>query len=259
MESISYSDAIGLLNYDPMRHLPLIKHACSLKDKARYYKIESESALLVGMNFPHTLTHHDSQLYSDSISINIVSGTYDDGINQYLGALSSGKHVFKSEIDLHKSNHPFHQVKQFYSFTKDEKIPIENCDALFPEKIDFKYESLFSNISYSVSDINDSIENGAKVIVIMKNNIPVTGCIVFQIYNNIWEIGAVATIPEFRKQGLASAIVSIANNYILEHSCIPRYHVESTNTASLGLARKLGFRDFLNFRHYEIQIDADDI
>jgi len=66
----------------------------------------------------------------------------------------------------------------------------------------------------------------------------------------VWEIGGVATEPEFRRRRLAAAVVHVGVNHLLSLDRLPRYQVAARNQASVQLARSAGLQEFIRIEHY---------
>ena len=60
--------------------------------------------------------------------------------------------------------------------------------------------------------------------------------------SEVGDVGAVYTVPEHRRQGLASACVSAVARAVLDSGRLPVYRVAQSNVASQCTARRAGFR-----------------
>jgi RimJ/RimL family protein N-acetyltransferase len=78
----------------------------------------------------------------------------------------------------------------------------------------------------------------------------VSGCLAFHIHDQIWEIGAVFTIPEAQGQGFAKRLVSTALAELESRDLTPRYQVLDDNTASIRLAESVGLKPFVTLTHW---------
>jgi RimJ/RimL family protein N-acetyltransferase len=93
-------------------------------------------------------------------------------------------------------------------------------------------------------------QHQAFVCTLEQRNRMVSGCLAFQIHNQIWEIGAVLTVPEARGQGFAKRVVSTALAALESRGLTPRYQVLDDNTASIRLAESVGLEPFVTLTHW---------
>ena len=54
-------------------------------------------------------------------------------------------------------------------------------------------------------------------------------------------VGMLEVLPEYRRQGAATALMAAMVNFCLERGCVPFSQIFAGNEASLGLHRKMGF------------------
>jgi hypothetical protein len=245
MKKITYQQCIGLLEQNVLLNIILLKHASSLKDTAQYFQINS----LIGISFKPKQMQHDRVLYPDYDTISILSNTND--IDTYLETLTPGAHILK--VNGFLPNKSFNILQSFKSLTTQNKVIIKYSNEIHHE-INIKtnhYKYLFGLINYSIDDIHNMIVNNAAYVLSIKDNdVPVCSCMVYQVLNNIWEIGALSTAEDHRRQHLAESLVSYATNDLLLQKRIPRYHVNINNQASYHLALKCGYEPFIHFNHY---------
>jgi GNAT superfamily N-acetyltransferase len=92
--------------------------------------------------------------------------------------------------------------------------------------------------------------NGATCFTIYEADQVVCTCLVYQNFDNIWEIGGVHTVELARRRGYAKLVVQAALHTLLAQGRIPRYLVSAMNTPSIQLAECLGMQPCLRFEHY---------
>jgi RimJ/RimL family protein N-acetyltransferase len=93
-------------------------------------------------------------------------------------------------------------------------------------------------------------QHQAFVCMLERHNRMVSGCLAFQIHDQIWEIGAVFTIPGAQGRGFAKRVVSTALAALESRSLIPRYQVLDDNTTSIRLAESVGLEPFVTLTHW---------
>lgn len=242
---MTYNDCITILEKDELVNIVLLKHALCLRDAAHYFQIDSSIAI----RFRPGQMPHDRVLYPDYATITIVSET--TRIPDFLLTLERGKHVIK--VNGFLPDPTFRLMQSFASLTTKHIISNKHDYSITHEtNVDSDhYKYLFGLIQYSIDDVKNMIDsNSAYVLSIKINEIPACSCIVYQVYDRVWEIGALSTAENSRRQHLAEALVSYATNHLLLSNRIPRYHVNMSNLASYRLAVKCGYEPFLHFNHY---------
>ena len=192
---------------------------------------------------------HDRVLYPDYDMITILTNT--NNINNYLETLNLGSYILKVNGFLPYND--FNLLQSFKSLTTQNNVIINDGYQVHHET-NIKtnhYKYLFGLINYSLEDIHNMItHNSAYVISIKDNDIPICSCMIYQVFNNVWEIGALSTAEDHRRHHLAETLVSYATNELLFQKRIPRYHVNMKNQASYQLALKCGYEPFIHFNHY---------
>ncbi len=85
------------------------------------------------------------------------------------------------------------------------------------------------------------------------NGLPACACLTFPNHGRVWEIGAVHTVEEQRRRGLARKVVSSALAHLLSMDFIPRYQAAETNSASIRLAEAIGLKEIVRLEHYRYE------
>jgi len=250
MLEVNIDTVINKLEQNTLNNIILLKHVFQLQNKAKYVSCSD----FVGMQFNPNDMQHDRKLYSDFKTINILSSDNENYVNKYIELLPIGKNILKTNGFINQKE--FTLLRSFQSLTINHSILKQIKNNIHYESIINinKYESLFGLINYKVQDIEELIKNCSAFILSIKDkDVPVASCIIYQVYKNIWEIGALSTLVEFRRHHLAEELVIYATNLIISKHQIPRYHVNTENIASLNLAIKCGYSSFIDFNHYSYE------
>lgn len=109
---------------------------------------------------------------------------------------------------------------------------------------------LYRANGYTDSELQHYFAGGAQAFTLFEGDTPVCTCMVYQNFDTIWEVGGLHTLPAARRRGYARRVVETALTVLAERELMPRYLVDSTNTASVRLAESLGLQIALNFEHY---------
>ena len=248
MKEIDIEKAIPLLELNTLNNIVLLKHVSQLQNNAKYISYND----FIGIQFNPIKMQHDRKVYSDYVTINILSSDNVDYVKKYIELLPKGKHILK--INGFLNNHKeCTLLRSFQSLTINESITKTIENKIYHESVEniINYKTLFGLINYKIKDIEELINNCSAFILSIKvTDKPVASCIIYQVYKNIWEIGALSTLVEFRRKHFAEELVIYATNLIISRQQIPRYHVNIENSASLNLAIKCGYTPFINFNHY---------
>ena len=195
---------------------------------------------------------HDRKLYNNAKLITIISESNE--IEVFFKNLPNGLNILK--VNGFLPNDKFQLINSFKSLTSTKLVEnVKNCIVNKEENIFTDgYEYIFGLINYTVNDIVEMINNNsAYVLSIKEKQIPISSCLVYHVYKNIWEIAALSTHENYRRKHIGESLVKFATNKLLKEQLIPRYHVHTKNIASYNLAIKCGYEPFLSFNHYKYE------
>ena len=85
-------------------------------------------------------------------------------------------------------------------------------------------------------------DSGYTYCGIIENGVVASIAAVWTYSESAWEVAAVATMPSYRRQGLATAVVSFVTEHILKHGRLATCHTRHDNTAMRRTAEGVGFR-----------------
>lgn len=247
--------ALEYFERNPLQNIPALKvlELYPTQTSAFFADIEGESGALV-FHSP-SVTSYDRKTYRDCSAVAMLSADGPKATHTLLSQLPSLPVLFKIGGNLEKSlldkQFELEQVQHFYSYTIETPIP---------EAVGFKIElfdqpreaaiKLWMAQHHSRQEIHQRFKSGSAFGVSVDiEDQTAASCYVFQIHPQILEIGGLYTLPEFRGRGLGDALVRRAINEILGRGKKPRYHVHSSNTASIRLAERVGLRRFFTLEH----------
>jgi RimJ/RimL family protein N-acetyltransferase len=112
-------------------------------------------------------------------------------------------------------------------------------------EVDSKLFSDFEkrNSKQDIDDVEVDLENEAIFGFIHENSLECAGDYYLWSNSNIADIG-VLTVPSWRGRGLASKVVESLCRHALAQGRIPQYRCQLDNTASIGVANRLGFQRY---------------
>ena len=105
-----------------------------------------------------------------------------------------------------------------------------------------------------IANVWDYWKEEGNLLVVHQNNSPVAVCHVsiFTQTNQVW-IEGIRVNSNFRRKGYATHLVREAENISKKSNCLIAYMlIESTNTASLELAKKLKYENFETWNFYSL-------
>jgi len=103
-----------------------------------------------------------------------------------------------------------------------------------------KIEDICFSVPWSEKSIEESLKNPCSHFYIAKDGNSALGYIGIQIFSGEGYVTNVATLPEYRKQGIAQALVNRALENEMEFLTL---EVRKGNTPAISLYKKLGFTD----------------
>lgn len=242
-----------------MGNLVFLKLIKQFGDDAHVHGILSDQGSAVLLTIETSLSHYLSSLYPETkvgvfISTNkpeLLPPYFDDlkGKTPFLLAVRSDDNVQKEAekvfaIELQRSN---------LSLTisdSDFVYAIPNSNVTMKQGIDQTVRPFFFENGYSDAELSQLESWGGKTFIYETEGLPVSACFIYPNYQNIWEVAGVRTPEEFRGKGYAKEVVKTALRYIIDNGYVPRYQLESSNLASLKLAKSIGMKTFLQLDHY---------
>jgi predicted GNAT family acetyltransferase len=160
--------------------------------------------------------------------------------------------------DVFQAAFPLHYARTLVSYTAPHIADATNApvnwerdgDVNVSESPDEAVITFYLANGYSRDEIQHYFASGAFAFSLYEQNEPVCACMAYQNFDDIWEVGGVHTQPQARRRGYARRVVQTALAVLAEQHRIPRYLVDSKNTASAQLAESLGLQACLHFEHY---------
>jgi RimJ/RimL family protein N-acetyltransferase len=148
----------------------------------------------------------------------------------------------------------FNLVNSFHSYSNNPQVH-EPVQPDFPaveqhSHYDDEAAALFAASGYVAEEFRLHLERGAQWFAIREDKRIASFCLAFQIFADIWEIGGVLTLREYRRKGFAKAIVSAALEFLNAVKLVPRYQFRNWNSASRSLAESLGLKPRVIVDHY---------
>jgi len=129
---------------------------------------------------------------------------------------------------------------------------IEPSPIIVGERLDAAARGLFAQTIYDAAELEKYFANGARWFGRRVGERLVSGCFVFENFGPVWEVAGVFTEAAWRRQGLAAEVVRAAIEHLLERGLQPRYQVETSNVASVELARSLDLTEFIVVEHFVV-------
>ena len=140
-------------------------------------------------------------------------------------------------------------VRRFFWYSSDSSVPVRE-GAQMGESYDDRIDEVL-RANQVTDDYRASMRQSRhRYVWFLDGDLIASFCYLQQNWEHIWEISGVFTRPEYRGQGLGTVVVSTAQNWLVTKKLTSRYYVESTNHASIALARGVGLRPILETLHF---------
>ncbi|HMQ53233.1 MAG TPA: GNAT family N-acetyltransferase [Anaerolineae bacterium] len=245
------------LNRDPLKHIIHLKTLMTYPHDIETFYIahgEVEGVLLL---LPTVISPYDLQTYPGSQYLALPAANDLAVSRQILDHVPSHVPVVFKFIDslvqaAAMERFKLERVGAFHSYTSSPGATYQaGDDVVVSPRLDARLLPLYSYNGYDPIFVQSHFAaRRAFSCTIYDLAEPVSTCLVYQNYDNIWEIGAVYTQPGYRARGLATQVVVAALDQLLVDNCIPRYQIFEQNIASQGLAEAIGLRRFLTVTHF---------
>lgn len=226
------------------------------EDCIEYRLFEQGNSWGIVLLLPVASSSFDTKMYPEAKYVVYLASSDEQIVPHLLTEIPNDKDmVFKLHKPIFKDavekQFPLIWNRTYLSYTCQSLNDYEdNPDIIKSDCIDESLLPLWAKNGYSRYDIENYFAKGARSFSIYKDNLPISTCLIFYNGYNIWEVGAVHTIENFRGNGYAKKVVRAALNEILKAGNVPKYQVVHYNLPSIKLAESLGMELFLKLEHY---------
>ena len=249
--------ALTYLRQRPMQHLVHLKYLHLYGDQVACQYFELGPAVLLS----HTpaLTPWDAVQYPAANAILLPTAADEAAAERLADAVMQQfalPLVFKfcEPFSKHTLSKRFvlEPTRMLLSFTSPSDMQVQRDEAVvMADHIPPELQPLFLDNGYSVDELERYAQTGVLTFALYADQQPVCVGMAYQNFDPVWEIGGLRTIESARRKGYARRVVQTALSTLLSQGRIPRYQVESGNTASITLAESLGMQVCLKFEHYQ--------
>lgn len=254
-ERTSVQDVADDLARDPLRNIVLLKQLLAYRKQVRVRQVSGPEGMATLVELDTAFSLWDRQVYPKADITAFVSSDHPKLIVPLIAHLPRGAGiVFKlcQEADVVPVQTQFSIERRtaFMSFTA--------AGSFVPDS-DVRTTSVPSEAAYQLFESQGHdrgwlepllVAGKAFACVLEHDGLPLSACLAFENYSQIWEVGGVVTIASRRKRGLGARVVRTALARLSEDGLVPRYQVEEHNEASIGLARSVSLTPFLTITHY---------
>jgi predicted GNAT family acetyltransferase len=267
--SDSREDIVEFLKRDVLRNIILLKMLAAYPNDIRAFTCEdgavsgaNKSVLLL---LPTRASPFDRKMYPNTEFVVMFSAVQPEAvtsltallIEQLLAHLPNEcglvfKFIDEGQREIVRQRLALRRATAFRSFTArpgSRYAPIEGVQ-ISDQVLPGCYE-LYARQGYERAEIAEYFgTRQGRSFAIYEGSAPVAACMTFPNYANVYEIGAVHTLPEKRRHGLAQRVVITALSVVLQNGWIPRYQVHEDNLPSINLAQSIGLEQFVMVEHW---------
>jgi GNAT superfamily N-acetyltransferase len=254
--------AIALLERDPLRYVVTLKMLAHFRAQMELRLLEDDRGWALLALLPTSAFEYDARHYADVPHAVLVNGSSDDALLALLAELPQTGFVLKTGDAIvqrfARTQFGLAPVRSFASFTvsscsADGAEPVGELDAVDSGSLDAQALELFTQTIYDEAELQKYFAQGAHWFGLREGGRLVSGCFVFENFGTVWEVAGVFTRVSHRRRGLGAQVVRAALVDLLARGRQPRYQVETSNFASLELARRIGSSEFIRIEHFVVR------
>jgi ribosomal protein S18 acetylase RimI-like enzyme len=252
---IPIADLIDELAREPLRHIVLLKHLLAYPRHVTAHRVAGAKGAATLIVLDTSVSSYDRQAYPRAAVAALVSSDHPELTASLLSAVPRGVGiVFKlsRDADLAPIEAQFAVERRtaFVSFTSAGTSALAIGVAVTSTPGDAAFR-LFASQDHDRAWLEPLLRSGkAFACVLERDGDAQAACFAFENHGPVWEVGGVVTAPSQRRQGLGARVVRTALAELAARRLQPRYQVEESNVASIGLARAVGLTPFLTITHY---------
>lgn len=251
------TELLAFLNRDQFKHIVHLKMLLAYGTQIESHYITHRGSAGVLLLLPTAVSSYDKVTYPQTKYVVLMSADDPSVTQQMLDYVPTDcdllfKFIAPQDRAVVETRFPLQRVTSFLSYTCPPTTPFNHAaEVIVSERINERLYPLYAQNGYMPDELQRHFSTGkALSFAIDVNGDPVSACLAYQNYKNIWEIGGVYTIPTARRKGYAKKLVESALHQLLTNGYMPRYQMHESNVASMRLAETVGLRRFLTVEHY---------
>jgi GNAT superfamily N-acetyltransferase len=257
---------MAFLAADKLRSIHLLKMLAVYPTQVRLFTVSEAGDHAVLVRLPVAVAGYDREHYPEARWIGVISAERADLARQvFEQTLKSSDHapgrwVLKcmdsAAVDGIRSIGAVTRATSFISYTgaasllSGAKHVVQTTRAPMEAFLDLIVSSGGYAREEALSFFRDADGRG---YWIGEAGTPKAACMCFALHEEVYEIAALYTHPEFRRQGYARSLVDAACEELRKRNRLLRYQAREDNEPSIRLARKLGLCEFLRVEHWLTQ------
>jgi GNAT superfamily N-acetyltransferase len=248
----------SFLQRDPLRHVVLQKllRAHAAVADVRYTAVDGHPAALILI--PTTASAWDTANYPATDTIALLAADHAIAADRLLAELPVARYVFKVagalERDAVLRRIPAQRTTAFISYTTGPNThPIRYANVVVTDVPNRQVLAIFAEHGHAPDSLWQACHSGEGLVftaTVDGDSVIAAACFVMAIGDGIWEIGGLFTQPDYRRRGLAIALVETALHELAQRGVLARYQVHERNHASIRLAEAVGLRQFVVVEHW---------
>jgi GNAT superfamily N-acetyltransferase len=248
----------AFLQRDPLRHVVLQKllRAHAAVADVRYTTVDGHPAALILI--PTIASAWDTANYPATDTIALLAADQAIAADRLLAELPVARYVFKVAGALERNavlrRLPAQRTTAFISYTTGTNTrTIRHAHVVVTDAPNRQILAIFAGHGHAPDSLWQACRSGEGLVftsAVDGDGVVAAACFVMAIGDGIWEIGGLFTQPDYRRRGLAMALVETALHELAQRGVLARYQVHELNNASIHLAEAVGLRQFVTVEHW---------
>ncbi|WP_336809764.1 GNAT family N-acetyltransferase [Bosea sp. MMO-172] len=249
------AEIIERLGADPLGNVVLLKHLQAFPQHTRALQRLSPAGTATLVLLDTAASDYDRKTYPTAAHAALLRSDDTALTEALLDELPiDGGVVFKlgstAEHDAVHPRYPLVRKTSFLSFTSPERVGDHDGVLVASSATNAMY-ALYRTQDHERDWLSPLLADGrAFTCVVGSRDEPLSVCLAFESYGNVWEIGGVVTRPDQRGRGLGARVVAAALDQLKRRGLLARYQVHEDNVASIRLAQSLDMKPLLRLSHY---------
>jgi RimJ/RimL family protein N-acetyltransferase len=246
---------ISYLKTDPLKHVVHLKMLDAYGGHIRCHYEQDGAQAAILLLLPTGVSAYDARTYPQTDFVVLPVGSDGGTVRRVIRQVPWERSlVFKFADALTRDavlqDHPLERTRAFFSYTSHDPFFQPQPSVTLSGELDEKVIPFYRENGYTPDELDGYFRQGALSFTVYEQGEPLSTCMVFRNYGDIWEIGGVYTPPAQRRKGYARLTVETALHALLTRGRVPRYNVLEGNTASIRLAESLGMQRFVTVEHF---------